>query len=126
MTPDRSTSYIVEVGNAACRDIDTVDILILEECDQGRVQVPNVFTPNGDGINDRLNVNPGLGVAEIGTFRIFNRWGELVFEATSETVIWDGTQGGQPLDPGVYVYYIELICTNDDRSIRKGNITLLK
>lgn len=126
VAPDRTSSYIVEVGNAACRDIDTVDILILEECDQGRVEVPNVFTPNGDGVNDRLNVAPGLGVAEIGTFRIFNRWGELVFEATSETVIWDGTQGGQPLDPGVYVYYIELICTNDDRSIRKGNITLLK
>ena len=126
VTPSTSTSYIVEVGNEACRDIDTVDILILESCDQGRARVPNIFTPNGDGVNDELNVIPGLGVAEIGVFRIFNRWGELVFEANSESVIWDGTQGGEQLDPGVFVYYMELICSNDDKSIRKGNITLLK
>jgi len=126
VTPPSSTSYIVEVGNDACRDIDTVDILILEDCDEGRVRVPNIFTPNNDGVNDEFKVNPGLGIAEIATFKIFNRWGEMVFSANSETVNWDGTHNGTEVDPGVYVYYIDLICTNGQKSIRKGNITLLK
>lgn len=126
VSPPSSTSYVVEVGNEACRDIDTVDILILEDCDQGRVRVPNIFTPNGDGVNDVLKVIPGLGIAEIETFRIFNRWGEMVFSASSESISWDGTHNGLELDPGVYVYYIDLICTNGQKSIRKGNITLLK
>jgi len=126
VSPSSSTSYIVEVGNEACRDIDTVDILILEDCEEGRVRVPNIFTPNNDGVNDEFKVNPGLGVAEISTFKIFNRWGELVFNANSESINWDGTHNGSDVDPGVYVYYIDLVCTNGQKSIRKGNITLLK
>ncbi|MEZ5008871.1 MAG: PKD domain-containing protein [Chitinophagales bacterium] len=118
--------YFVEVGNGGCRAIDSVVLLIVEDCAQGIASVPNVFTPNGDGINDRLKITPGLGIAEVSTFKIFNRWGELVFEADTETASWDGTQNGKLLDPGVYVYYMELVCTNLQRSIRKGNITLLK
>ena len=118
--------YYVEVGNAGCAAKDSVIILVLESCDQGLATVPNVFTPNGDGINDILKVKPGLGIAEVSTFKIFNRWGEIVFEADAASSAWDGTQSGKELDPGVYVYYMELICTDDSRSIRKGNITLLK
>ncbi|MEZ5003501.1 MAG: PKD domain-containing protein [Chitinophagales bacterium] len=121
-----TSTFFVEVGNGGCRAIDSVVLLILEDCSRGIATVPNVFTPNNDGVNDLLKITPGLGIAEVSTFKIFNRWGEIVFEADTETAAWDGTQNGKELDPGVYVYYMELVCTNLERSIRKGNITLLK
>ena len=125
--PINETSlYFVEVGNGDCLARDSVTILILEGCDNDLAEVPNVFSPNNDGVNDYLKVVPGLGIAEISTFKIFNRWGEIVFEADAVSTVWDGTQNGKELDPGVFVYYMELVCVNGETSIKKGNITLLK
>ena len=69
------------------------------------VFLPNAFTPNGDGINDVLLVQ-GKGIKLIKTFRIYNRWGELVFETTDLTEAWDGMHKGKLQDVGTFVYYI--------------------
>jgi gliding motility-associated-like protein len=67
--------------------------------------VPNAFTPNGDGVNDNWRIpflDPGLG-AEV---NVFNRWGQLVYHASSTTVSWDGQLNGNPQPAGIYVYVI--------------------
>ncbi|HNE51303.1 MAG TPA: gliding motility-associated C-terminal domain-containing protein, partial [Chitinophagales bacterium] len=90
------------------------------------VYVPNTFTPNGDGQNDVLKVF-GPGVASVKEVRIFNRWGQLVFETNDPSNIgWDGTFKGQELNPGVFVYYMDVECINGERTIKKGDITLLR
>jgi gliding motility-associated-like protein len=121
-----TSTFEVQVGDNACRASDFVNVVILETCEDGIVTIPNVFSPNGDGINDVFRLETGLGVSSVGALKIFNRWGELVFQTEGVRDAWDGTQSGKALDPGVYVYSIEVICSNETKSLRKGNITLLK
>jgi gliding motility-associated-like protein len=92
--------------------------------------VPNTFSPNGDGRND-VFYPMGQGISQIKSFRIFNRWGELVFEranlfANDPTAGWDGTYKGKQLTPDVYVYIMVVLCFNNENIELKGNVTLLK
>jgi gliding motility-associated-like protein len=59
-------------------------------------------------------------------FRIFDRWGEMVFETTDQSIGWDGTFRGKKLDPDVYVYYADITCVGGLNEIVKGNVTLMK
>lgn len=124
-TPDVTTTYVVSIQDGACVSEDSMTIFVLEGCDGSGVRVPNVFTPNGDGKNDILNVY-GKGISEIRYFRIYNRWGELVHESYSLDRGWDGTYNGKMANPGVYVYYLDVICVNGESTIVKGNVTLLR
>lgn len=78
-----------------------------------QLEVPNVFTPNGDGHNDVFMIlSDGR---EPLTIRIFNRWGNLVYRVTSPTVVWDGrTVDGTLVQPGNYYY----ILTSNNRDVR--------
>lgn len=86
--------------------------------------VPNAFTPNGDGINDKIFVR-GYGIAKM-NWEIYNRWGNKVFESTNQLNGWDGTLKGvlQPQD--VYHYTLNIEMTNGKKYIKKGDITLLR
>jgi gliding motility-associated-like protein len=90
------------------------------------VDVPNAFTPNGDGINDVIRVR-GYGIAKL-NFRIYNRWGTLVYQsAGSKTNTgWDGRYNGvlQPQD--VYMYIADIEFTDGTKYQKKGDITLLR
>jgi gliding motility-associated-like protein len=68
----------------------------------------------------------GPGVSSVKQFRVFNRWGQMIFNSTDTNVGWDGTFNGQELNPGVYMYYMDVECINGQRSIKKGDVTLLK
>jgi gliding motility-associated-like protein len=99
-------------------------------CLANEIFVPNTFSPNGDGRNDRFYPQ-GLGVAGIKHMRIFNRWGELVFEKTNfssndPSQGWDGTYKGKILSPDVFVYMIDVLCSNNQFQELKGNVTLLR
>ena len=59
-------------------------------------------------------------------FRIFDRWGNLVFETYDPTEGWDGTYKEKACDPGVFVYYFEALCIDNQKYFEKGNITLIK
>ena len=87
------------------------------------VYLPNAFTPNGDGLNDTFGVEvQGLRSMQL---RIFDRWGQLVFEADDPNQRWDGSVGGKLGQNGVYAYQLDVKAANG-RSIQKeGTITLI-
>ncbi len=127
--PSQTTEYTVDVMNAGgCKARDRVTIYVL--CNNANVFIPNTFSPNGDGAND-IFYPRGTGLFNIRSFRIFNRWGEVVFEksnfkANDETSGWNGTYKGKKLDPDVFVYTIDIVCENNTLLTYKGNIALIQ
>ena len=107
---------------------------IFVELDANRnVYIPNVFSPNGDGPNDEFRIFPCRGVTNINFAKIFDRWGELVFEDTNlaadclgGTRLWDGTLNGRDIKPGVYVYLIEIEFLDGIKLLYRGDVTLLR
>ena len=99
----------------------------LETCPLDIIGVPNVFSPNGDDNNDRFELFPTPSIDEIISFRVFDRWGALIFETTNINESWDGTYDGTPEPSGVYIYMIEFPCEVDGSIVVKsGDITLLR
>ena len=82
--------------------------------------VPNVFSPDGDNTNDTFQVM-GRGLDHI-TIEIYNRWGQLVFEAPHLNEAWDGTFRGRPCPIGTYVYQLKI----DALTSQSGTITLIR
>ena len=126
-SPEVDTTYrVTAINEYGCKATDRLSIQVIEDCAGKMVYVPNTFTPNGDGQNDLLKVF-GPGVASVKEVRVFNRWGQLVFETNDPANIgWDGTFKGVELNPGVFVYYMDVECINGERTIKKGDITLLR
>ena len=89
------------------------------------LDVPTAFTPNGDGTNDVIYAD-GWGIRKLYYFKIFNRWGEMVFESTNIGFGWDGTYQGKPALPGVYTYRLDLVFDDNSNRSMKGGITLIK
>jgi gliding motility-associated-like protein len=111
----------VVLNNAGCSDTSCRDVQALIT---PLFDVPNAFSPNGDGINDQIFVR-GYGIAKM-KWTIYNRWGTMVFQSTDKNTGWDGTYKGrkQPLD--VYHYIVEVQMTDGTKVAKKGDITLLK
>lgn len=86
--------------------------------------LPTAFSPNGDGENDVLYVR-GAAIANL-DLKIFNRWGQLVFETTSQQKGWDGTFNGQPQPIDAYAYVLNCSFIDGTAKMLKGNITLLR
>ncbi len=121
--PEVSTLYHVIVTNAnGCVDDDTVWVFV---DDKPYVYLPNAFSPNEDGINDLLKIIH-QGVFELEDFRIYNRWGELVYQTNDIKKGWNGLYKNEPAPIGVYVYYIAGHGHNNQRVSMRGNVTLLK
>jgi gliding motility-associated-like protein len=117
--------YTLSVSDGICSRDDTVEIKVYEIiCEDPFVFVPNAFSPNGDNYNDVLYVR-GLYIEKV-IFRIFNRWGEMVFESNDLSLGWDGMFKNQLLQPDVYDFYLDVTCVGGLTSIVKGNITLMR
>ncbi len=89
-------------------------------------EIPNAFTPNGDGSNDTFGAILLGGNAVVTKFLIFNRWGEKVFEAAQEKTAWDGRTDGKIAPSDVYVYYMVVRFANGDEREYHGDVTLLR
>lgn len=125
-SPDVDTSYLVTAINEfGCKATDRLSIRVIEDCAGKMVFVPNTFTPNGDGQNDELKVY-GPGISSVKQFRVFNRWGQMIFDSNDPNIGWNGTFNGAELNPGVYMYYVDVECINGERTVKKGDVTLLK
>ncbi|MDX2001406.1 MAG: gliding motility-associated C-terminal domain-containing protein, partial [Chitinophagales bacterium] len=86
--------------------------------------VPNAFTPNNDGSNPTFNAY-GYGYKTF-TMKVFNRWGEKVFESNDQNVGWDGYYKGELQLPGVYAYLVEVEYLDGKKAMKKGSVTLLR
>ena len=91
---------------------------------QPLIGLPTAFSPNGDGENDILYVR-GAAIRTL-DLKIFNRWGQLVFETTSKEKGWDGTFNGQPQPIEAYAYVLNATFIDGTTKLMKGNITLLR
>ena len=117
--------YVQATNNQGCMTFDSIQILVIEGCDENSIIMPNAFTPNGDGLNDILYVR-GTAFENIETFQIYSRNGEKVFESNTKEIGWDGTFNNNPVDTGVFVYFVEATCPVTGNRVRKqGNVTVL-
>ncbi|MFM7710518.1 MAG: gliding motility-associated C-terminal domain-containing protein, partial [Ferruginibacter sp.] len=124
---NNTTLYVTVENRFGCKAVDTVNVVTF--CKNSEVFIANAITPDGDGINDILIVR-GRGIT-VKSFRIFNRWGNLVFEKVGfppndPKYGWDGKVKGVPANPDVYVYVAEVVCDNGTPYLYKGNVTILK
>ncbi len=128
-TPDipSTTTYTVSLleNGTTCRYQRTITIYAFElVCEEPDIFIPNAFTPNQDKENDILFVR-GRNVEEM-NLKIYNRWGELVFETDKQSVGWDGTFKGELVDPAVFVYHLTVKCVDGQEYFKKGNVTVIR
>ncbi|MCU0434570.1 MAG: gliding motility-associated C-terminal domain-containing protein [Bacteroidia bacterium] len=123
ITIQQAGTYWVSINAAPCTLSDTIEVT--GTISEGTVYIPNSFTPNGNGLNDRFT---GYG-ENFTSFRlmIFNRWGELIFETTDPNG-WDGFYAGQQAKGDVYVYKLTYTssCTGGKFVDRLGHVTLIR
>ena len=116
-----------EVCNTSCSDMCDrafVRINIVDEERELQCFVPNVITPNGDGLNDGLRI-PCVDQIDVNSeIKIFNRWGDQVYESAIYKNDWNGTFDGKPLPPGTYFYLLRL--GNDQTKCQQGYFQLLR
>jgi gliding motility-associated-like protein len=117
-------AYYLEVVNdsTACYAYDTV--WIRTECTD--INLPNAFNPVSDQPENRNFGIINNNIAKIDYFRIYNRWGQLVFETTDKGKKWDGTQNNIPLPPDNYVWIIDGMCDNGKRIKKQGTVLLVR
>ncbi|CAN5672959.1 hypothetical protein BH10BAC3_BH10BAC3_13180 [soil metagenome] len=122
------TYQLVAENIYGCSGTDTITYQVLCNKDD-QVYIPNAFSPDGDGINDVFMVH-GKGI-RVDYFRVFNRWGQIVFDGGSNYLPnlpqygWDGRVNGKPATQDVYVYTVQLKCTAGGTFTYKGNVSLL-
>jgi gliding motility-associated-like protein len=129
LSPVESTTYTVTAkGPEGCEEKSD---LVVRVVGKRKIFVPNVFTPNDDGENDMFFPNSGKNVKRITYFRVFNRWGELVFEnkdfqPNEQFSGWNGKYNGMTLPSDVYVWTMEVELRNGIMEKYNGDVTIMK
>ena len=128
-SPKFDTRYTVTFSDSnGCRNKGEVQVIVF--CNNDNVFVPNTFSPNGDGSNDVFYVR-GKGLNRVKMLRIFNRWGQVVFEkqnfgVNDASAGWNGTYNGAKPIPDVYIYQLEIWCDNSTVVKFEGNVALIQ
>jgi gliding motility-associated-like protein len=129
VAPIITTAYSVSVTSEdGCADRDSLTIFVNTD---RKIYIPNIFSPNGDGINDLLMISADESVQEIASFSVFDRWGNLVFGAENKQVddsslFWDGRMKGEAMNPGVFTYKVIVVYSDRTSSVMYGDITLIR
>ncbi|NRA12133.1 MAG: gliding motility-associated C-terminal domain-containing protein, partial [Crocinitomicaceae bacterium] len=122
-TPSITTNYYLTVSDAnGCTAVDSV--LITLDFQTQDFFVPNAFSPNGDNHNDFFEIE-GTGLNDF-YVRVFNRWGELIFDSEDQSISWDGTQNGKALNTAVFAYSLTYTDSFGVNQVVSGNVTLIK
>ncbi len=119
---DTTTYVVIGTDEYGCVNSDTITINIVEV---PRIIAPNAFTPNGDGVNDVFYIDANKSF-KLNSMKIYNRWGQLVFQTTDINDSWDGTLLGEKLPLGTYIYVIEGIDELHNKVKQGGNISLMR
>ena len=116
------TKFLLTVSDDfGCTDADSVTIRVFKNAD---IYIPNAFTPNGDGLND-VFTPISAGIVSIEYFRIFNRFGQLIFESHELQKGWNGCYQGKKQSSGNYIYIIKALDKQGNPVVKKGNVLLL-
>lgn len=112
---------VLIIDAIGCQDTASVQIVVKDSSHE----LPNAFTPDGDGVNDRFRVlkNEGVTILE---FRVYNRWGQLVYDNEYGDAGWDGNYKGKPAPSDVYAYVILLRMGDGQEKPEIGEVTLLR
>jgi gliding motility-associated-like protein len=122
-TADMIQYKVLVTDNIGCFDSTFVNVRIFKT--DPSIFVPTAFTPNGDGKNDV--VRPiAVGVSKIEFFRIYNRWGQLVFQTTRNGFGWDGKIGGKEQKTDTYVWVVEGVDITGKKLFAKGTVVLIR
>ena len=128
--PTDTTEYAVIVHyNSGCSVTDSLDVLVTDPPIVSIFEIPNIISPNGDGVNDTWQIVSNDELISVSSINVFDRWGNKVwgfgpFMAMGNTVTWDGLYNGKVLQPGVYVYFVNFV--QDGRAkVRSGDITII-
>lgn len=117
-------TYIVKATTAeGCFGQDTIKVMVFTTAPD--IFVPSAFTPNGDRLNDVLRAI-GVGISRINYFRIYNRWGQLVFSSNDQEKGWDGTINGRVQSTATFVYVAEGIDYTGKVITKRGSVTLIR
>ena len=118
-------SFTAIVTNAyGCASDPSTAMLVEVPCEIG-ISLPDIFTPNGDGSNDKIKpIVPGIHTFSF--FRVYNRWGNLVFESTDPDAAWDGSYKGEMQAQDSYSYVIEGYNFRNELIRKQGTITLVR
>ncbi len=116
--------YSVTINEAGkiCPSFKSIEVK-LEECEPV-FDVPNAFSPNGDGLNDVFK--PVGDEVKIVLFEVYDRWGEFIFGTNDFNVGWDGEIRGKPADPGVYTWVLKYKNSLGKVEVKTGNVTLIR
>lgn len=136
LQPTQTTTYTFSAasldGCTFTADL-TVTVLppVITPVPEPKIFIPNAFSPNGDGVNDTFTVFAGTQVANVKSLRIFDRWGNFIFERHDFAPNdirqgWDGLRGNESLEMGVYIYFIELDFTDGHTEIFRGDVTIVR
>ncbi len=129
VAPIITTAYSVSVISAdGCADRDSMTVFVNTD---NKIYIPNIFSPNGDGINDVIMISADESVREITSFSIFDRWGNLVFGAehfqpNDPSRSWDGKMKGEAMNPGVFTFRVVVDFSDGHSEVRYGDITLMR
>ena len=128
LNPTSTTNYQVTVVNQA--GCFAVDQLVIHVVKNKKVFIPNVFSPNDDGINDYFTIFAKPDVRRIKKLSIYDRWGELIYEGKDiipnvESLGWDGTFNGKPMNSGVFVFVAEVEFIDNGVELFKGDVTIV-
>jgi len=128
--PSGESEVIVIVTDGhGCEVSDTLRVIVDRELD---LYMPNIFSPNGDGLNDALVIKGSDQIRMINSVRIYDRWGGKIHEShniqfwTDGTVVWDGNYRGNVVNPGIYVYVIEVGLLSGQSVIRYGDVMVVR
>jgi gliding motility-associated-like protein len=122
--PQNDIEYIVRVSNAVgCFDTDSIRVHVFKV--KPDLFVPSAFTPNGDMNNDIFRPIP-IGMKSVDIFRVYNRWGQMLYSGTGNGAGWDGRFGGRPQEAATYVWYAEGIDYLNNKIKRKGTVILIR
>lgn len=117
-------SFSVTISDSFGCNADTTITIVVEP---SLWDIPNVFTPNGDGANDNFAVVIAGENIAIESFQVWNRWGQLVYEGGEDALIgWDGTHDDEPAVSDVFVYRIVIVEPDGTRTVESGDVTLIR
>ena len=120
--PTESTTYTINVTHQDCVSTDSIRVYVAqpEDLNCEKLLLPNAFTPNNDGLNDFYNISNIFLVEELKVLEIYDRWGAKIWETQSLEEGWDGSFGGNPVQPGMYICRVVYVCKGQENTMYKS------